>query len=139
VLDGKLGEVVVACRRLERELSEANAMLCKESSEHETLQAAVELVLNDFEMTSEPGTSSLAVQDVNVTDRMHGMAKQALHLGVQRSFAIVLSHYVNIDLQAMSQGFAPSYDDAKLDQIEEEVAPLAQVLAANMEEEIVLK
>jgi hypothetical protein len=39
----------------------------------------------------------------------------------------------------MSQGFAPSYNDTKLDQIEEEVAPLAQVLAANMVEEIILK
>jgi hypothetical protein len=39
----------------------------------------------------------------------------------------------------MSQGFAPGYDDAKLDQIEEEVAPLVQVLAASMEEKIVLK
>jgi hypothetical protein len=39
----------------------------------------------------------------------------------------------------MSQGFVLGYDDAELDQIEEEVAPLAQVLAASMEEEIVLK
>jgi hypothetical protein len=39
----------------------------------------------------------------------------------------------------MSQGFAPGYDNAELDQIVEEVASLAQVLAANIEEEIVLK
>jgi hypothetical protein len=62
-----------------------------------------------------------------------------LHLGVQRSFAIALSHYENIDLQAMSQGFAPGYDDAELDQIEEEVAPFTQVLAASMEDEVVYK
>jgi hypothetical protein len=30
-------------------------------------------------------------------------------------------------------------DDTELDQIEEEVAPLVQVLAANMEEEVVPK
>jgi hypothetical protein len=52
---------------------------------------------------------------------------------------ITCSHYENIDLQAMSQGFAPGYDDAELDQIEEKVAPLAQVLAANMEEDVVPK
>jgi hypothetical protein len=39
-------------------------------------------------------------------------------------FAITHSHYENIDLQAMSQGFALGYDDAELDQIEEEVATL---------------
>jgi hypothetical protein len=39
----------------------------------------------------------------------------------------------------MSQGFTPGYDDAELDQIEEEVAPLVQVLAASMEEDIMLK
>jgi hypothetical protein len=67
------------------------------------------------------------------------MAKPALQLSMQRLFVIVRSHYENIDLQAMSQGFVPGYDDVELDQIEEELAPLAQVLAANMEEEIVLK
>jgi hypothetical protein len=55
------------------------------------------------------------------TNRAYGMARQALHLCV--SFVIVRSHYVNIDLQAMSQGFMPDYDDAELDQIEEELAP----------------
>jgi hypothetical protein len=127
------------CRRLERELGEANAMLRKESGKHDTLRTAVGLVLNDFEMTSEPGMSSPVVQVVNVMDWVHGMAKRALHLGVQWSFAITRSHYENIDLQAMSQGFMPGYDDAELDQIEEEVAPLTPVLATNMEEEIVLK
>jgi hypothetical protein len=35
-------------------------------------------------------------------------------------------------MQAMSQGFVPGYNDAEQDQIEEEVAPLAQILVANM-------
>jgi hypothetical protein len=51
----------------------------------------------------------------------------ALHFSVQWSFTIAHSHYESIDLQAMSQGFAPCYDDAELDLIEEEVGPLAQV------------
>jgi hypothetical protein len=64
------------------------------------------------------------------------MARRALNLGVQWSFAIVRSRYENIDLQAMSQGLAPGFDDAELDQVEEEVVPLALVLAPNMEEEL---
>jgi hypothetical protein len=90
-------------------------------------------------MTLEVGTSSLVVQVVDVTDQVHGMAKWALHFSVQQSFMIVRSHYKNINLEVMSQAFAPGYDDAELDQIEEEVAPLAQVLDANMEEEIIPK
>jgi hypothetical protein len=139
VLDEKLGEEVVARRCLEKELGETKATLRKESGEHDTLQTAVGLVLNDFEMTLEAGMSLLAVQVVNATDRARGVLKQALHLGVQRSLTIVRFHYENIDLWAMSQGFAPGYDDAELDLIEEEVAPLAQVLAANMDKEIIPK
>jgi hypothetical protein len=61
VLDEKLGDKVVAHRRLEKEHSEENTMLHKESSERDTLRTAIWLVLNDFEVTSEPGMSLLAV------------------------------------------------------------------------------
>jgi hypothetical protein len=44
--------------------------------------------------------------------------RQVLHLSVQWSFVITRSHYENIDLQVMSQGFVLGYDDAKLEQIE---------------------
>ena len=55
-------------------------------------------------------------------DRAHDMARGALRFGIHRSFVIVRSHYKNIDLASMSQGFAPIYIDAELDVIEEEVA-----------------
>ena len=48
-----------------------------------------------------------------------------LCFGVNWSFAIARSHYENIDLATMSQGFMPGYSDAKLEDIEKEVAPLA--------------
>ena len=51
------------------------------------------------------------------------MARGVLRFGVHRSFAIARSHYENIDLATMSQGFAPIYTDTELDVIEEEVAP----------------
>jgi hypothetical protein len=124
VLNVKLEKELVARHLLEKELGETKTTLLKESDEHDTLRIAVGLVLNDFGMTSEVGTSSFAVQVVDLTDQAGGMAKQALHLGVQRPFTISHSHYENIDLQVMSQGFAPGYDGAELDEIEEEVAPL---------------
>ena len=39
---------------------------------------------------------------------------------------IARSHYKNIDLAMMSQGFVPVYTDAELDDIEKEVPPLAR-------------
>jgi len=51
------------------------------------------------------------------------MARGMLHFGVHRSFTMAGSHYKNIDLAMMSQGFMPIYTDTELDVIEEEVAP----------------
>ena len=58
-------------------------------------------------------------------DRAHDIARVVLRFGVNRSFAIARSHYENIDLATMSQGFMPSYSNAKLEDIKKEVAPLA--------------
>ena len=49
---------------------------------------------------------------------------------------IAHSHYENIDLATMSQGFAPVYSDAELEDIEKEVAPLALDLFSKIEDEI---
>ena len=56
-------------------------------------------------------------------DRAHEMVRDALRIGVHWSFVIAHSHYENIDLATMSQGFVPIYTDAELDDIEKEVAP----------------
>ena len=82
--------------------------------------------------------SSLTVHAVRVTDRVHEMTRDALCFGVHRSFMIARSHYENIDLETMSQGFMPGYSDTKLEDIEKEVAPLAQDLSAKIEDEIIL-
>ena len=60
-----------------------------------------------------------------IMDRACEIARDALCFGIHRSFAIARSHYENIDLATMSQGFTPVYSDAELEDIEKEVAPLA--------------
>ena len=47
---------------------------------------------------------------------------------------IARSHYENIDVATMSQGFAPSCSKAELEDIEKEVAPLAQDLSTKIED-----
>ena len=59
--------------------------------------------------------------------------RDALHW----SFVIARSHYENIDLAMMSQGFTPGYSEAKLEEIEESVAPLVQDLSVMIEDEVI--
>ena len=81
-------------------------------------------------------TSSLAVRVAQMPDRARALAREALYISIHRAFAIAHSHYINIDLPVISQGFAPGYTDAELDEIEKEAAPSAQDLAEKVGEEI---
>ena len=40
-------------------------------------------------------------------------------------FAIARSHYINIDLSVISEGFTPGYTNTELDEIEKEATPPA--------------
>ena len=70
-------------------------------------------------------TSSLAVWVAQVLDWVRTLAMEALYTGIHRVFTIARSHYINIDLSVISEGFAPGYTDAELDEIEKEAAPPA--------------
>ena len=63
----------------------------------------------------------------------------ALRFGINRSFVISRSHYENIDLATMSQGFTPGYSNTELEDIKKEVAPLVLDLSAKIEDEIILQ
>ena len=136
-LDDKLGAEVVKSHGLEKELSEVKDTLQKESDEHDNLCIAVQLVCDELEVVPEQETSSLVVHATQITDRAHDMARGALRFGIHRSFAIARSHYENIILATMSQGFTPIYTYAELDDIKKEVAPLAQDLSTKIEDEII--
>ena len=63
------------------------------------------------------------VRATQITNRARDMARGMLCFGVHRSFMITRSHYENIDLATMSQGFALVYTVAELDDIDKEVPP----------------
>jgi hypothetical protein len=109
-----------------------------ESDEHNMLCAAIVVICGDLEVAQAEGTSSLAARVIEVTARAHALKRNTLHTGVLRSFVIARSHYGdNIDLDMMSLGYVPGYDDRELEEIETAVAPLAQDLL-NMIEDVVL-
>ena len=56
---------------------------------------------------------------------MREITRDALCFSVHQSFAITRSHFENISLVTMSQGFTLGYSDAELEDIKKEVALLA--------------
>jgi hypothetical protein len=95
------------------------------------------VVCDDLELAPMQVMSSLTVRATRITDRACEIAMDVLCLSVRQLFTIARSHYENIDLATMSQGFAPSYFDAELEQIKHEVVPLAQDLAADIKDEVI--
>ena len=83
--------------------------------------------------------SWLALWVTQIPDWARSLVREALYTGVHHTFAITRSHYINIDLPVISEGFAPSYTDAELDEIKKEVAPPSQDLAEKVGEEILPK
>ena len=124
-------------RNLEKELDKIKATLLKENEEHDALGVVVQLVCSDLKLVPAQETSLFVVHAVRIMDWAHDIARDALRFGVNRSFTIARSHYENIDLATMSQGFALGYSDAKLEDIEKEVVPLAQDLSTKIEDEII--
>ena len=67
--------------------------------------------------------------------RVGQLEEDAFHAGITQAFAIARSHYDReINLEVMSQGFAPVYEDPELDEIEKAVTPLARNLANRLKE-----
>ena len=100
------------------------------------MHAAVGLVFDDLRVAPTVETSSLAVRVTQIPDRARTLARKALHTSVHHVFSVAHSHYIDIDLPVISQGFAPSYTNVKLDEIKKEAAPSGQDLAEKVGEEI---
>ena len=95
--------------------------------------AAGQLISQLFEGVDGLKQEAQAVrQEVEVT---HQAARDAVYTRVHHAFAIVHSHYVNIDLEELSKGYPGDYANAELDAFEEETAPFARSLTDKMLED----
>ena len=97
------------------------------------------MVFNDLRVALAVETSLLAVRVTQILDRARALAREALHTDVHRAFTVAHSHYIDIDLPVIIEGFAPGYTDAELDEIEKEAEPPTRDLAEKFEEEILPK
>ena len=88
-------------------------------------------------MAQEEGTSSLLTHATSITARVGQLEEDAFHVGITQAITVARSHYDReINLEVMSQGFAPVYEDAELDEMEKAVTPLARNLADRLKEEV---
>ena len=70
-----------------------------------------------------------------ITTRVGQLEEDAFHAGITQAFTVARCHYDReINLEVMSQGFAPVYEDAELDEMDRAVTPLAQNLANRLKE-----
>ena len=111
--------------RLEKELTEVRGILRIKSDEHDLLQAAIGVVIDALRVTQPVETSSLAVRATGMMARVGQLEEDAFRTGITQAFAVARSHYDReINLEVMSQGFVPVYEDVELDEMEKAVTPL---------------
>ena len=88
-------------------------------------------------MAQEEGAGSLATRAAGITARVGQLEEDAFHAGITQAFDVAHSHYdQEINLEVMSQGFVPVYEDPELDKIEKVVTPLAWNLVDKLKEEV---
>ena len=122
------------------DLAEARRNLQAESNELGILSTALRVVCDDLEVVRSEGTSSLVARAVEIIAQVRQLFRNALRAGVNQSFVIAHSHYGdNIDLEAMSHGYAPGYEVHELEEMEMAVAPLSQDLANRIEGIVLLR
>ena len=82
-------------------------------------------------------TSSLAVRVAGITAQVGQLEEDAFHAGITQAFAVARSHYDReINLEVMSQGFAPVYEDAELDEMEKATTPIVRNLVDRLKEAV---
>ena len=95
------------------------------------------VVYDDLHVAQEEGTSSLTTHAAGITARVGQLEEDAFHAGITQTFTIARSHYDReINLEVMSLGFAPSYEDSELDEIEKAVTPIARNLVNRLKDMI---
>ena len=97
------------------------------------------MVTDALEVAQPEGSSSLAAHATGITVRVGQLEEDAFHAGITQAFVVARSHYDReINLEVMSQGFAPVYEDAELDEMEKAVTPLARNLMNRLKETVLL-
>ena len=112
-----------------------------EIGEHEALKRAALSACEALEVEGVQSGSSLGSRLIALSGQVREQLRGALHTGVKRTLAIIASHYIGIDLQAISDGYVLPDDDEEADEVVaklmEEAKGPSTALAKLFEEEVV--
>ena len=93
------------------------------------------VVCDDLQVAQEEGTSSLLTRAGGITARVDQLEEDTFHAGITQAFTVARSHYDReINLEVMSLGFAPGYENSELDEIEKAVTPIVRNLANRLKD-----
>ena len=116
-------------------------MLDNEIGEHEALKRAALSACEALEVEGVQSGSSLGSRLIALSNQMRERLRGALHTGVKRALAVISSHYVGVDLPAISDGYVLPDDDEEADAVVTKLMEAAEcpgtALATLFEEEVV--
>jgi len=121
--------------------SAVQMVLENEIREHEALKSAAHAACETLVVEGVQSGSSLGSHLIALSGQVRERLQGALHTGVKRALAVIASHYVGVDLQAISDDYVLPDDD---DEVNEVVTKLLEAmegpgtaLATLFEEEVV--
>ena len=117
------------------------AVLETEIGEHDVLKSAARTACKALEVNGVQLGSSLGSRLIALSGQVHERLRGALHTGVKRALAVITSHYIGVDLQAISDGYVLPDDDEEADEAVAKLIEAAEgpgtTLAKLFEEEVV--
>ena len=112
-----------------------------EIEEHEALKRATLSTCEALEVEGVQSGSSLGSRLIALSSQMRERLRGALHTGVKRALAVISSHYLGVDLPAISEGYVLPDDDEEADAAVAKLMEAAEgpglALATLFEEEVV--
>ena len=116
-------------------------MLETEIREHDALKSAARTACEALEVEGVQSGSSLRSRLIALSGQVRERLRGALHTGVKRVLAVIASHYISVDLQAISDGYVLPDDDEEADEAVAKLMEVAEgpstVLAKLFKEEVV--
>ncbi|XP_066392226.1 uncharacterized protein [Miscanthus floridulus] len=88
-----------------------------EIKEHDALKGAARAACEALVVEGVQSGSSLRSHLIALSGQVHEWLRGALHTGVKHALAIIASHYVGVDLQAISDGYVLPDDDDEADEV----------------------
>ena len=117
------------------------AVLETEIEEHDALKSAARTACEALEVKGVQSGSSLGSRLIALSGQVRERLRGALHTGVKRAMAVFSSHYLGIELPAISDGYVLPDDEEEADAVVAKLTEVAEgpgtALATLFEEEVV--